>query len=284
MILSGALSLGSGAVNEDACGWLGSIDDIAAAWVLDGVTGINDTTLPGIANDAAWFAARTDHHLRRLLPLMLSASDLVSTLVDALIADLDGAQGAVNIPDPYDPPAACLMLARRIESGWEAIRLGDSCLLARAADSPLIRMVDFPNAGFDAWFAAESHTLRLSGETSAPEIRKILAKPLLENRRRRNRPGFYGVLTADRACLNFVEMQTLGYPQAILLATDGFFRLTDTYRAFDEDQLLSQAAPPGGIPTLMQRLRAIEAADPACMTYPRHKPSDDATAVALIAA
>ena len=42
-----------------------------------------------------------------------------------------------------------------------------------------------------------------------------------------------------------------------------------------------KASSRGGIDRLMARLRAIEAADETCMAYPRHKPRDDATAIAL---
>lgn len=48
MKLQGAITEGSGAVNEDGWGFLGSTDDVTAAWVFDGVTGINEKTLGGV--------------------------------------------------------------------------------------------------------------------------------------------------------------------------------------------------------------------------------------------
>ena len=41
MRLVGTVSQAGGQVNEDAWGIVGRADDVAAAWVLDGVTGIN---------------------------------------------------------------------------------------------------------------------------------------------------------------------------------------------------------------------------------------------------
>ncbi|CAN5243341.1 PP2C family serine/threonine-protein phosphatase [soil metagenome] len=281
MKLVGAATVASGTVNEDAMGYLGGAGDIEAAWVLDGVTGINDMTLPGIANDAAWFVGRIDHHLRELLPSGAGAQAFASALVDRLVHDVDIARDGSSLPATYDPPAACLMLIRKVKDGVEAIRLGDSCLLARGRNGALTRMVDFPNNTFDDWFAAESHRLRLSGMTAAADIRRALSAALFENRRRRNRTGGYGVLEADRACLNFLEVRQITDIDGILLATDGFFRLADCYQELSETELLNKSIQPGGVDALMSRLRAIEAADEICMTYPRHKPRDDATAVAL---
>jgi hypothetical protein len=281
MKVAGAASMPSGAVNEDGVGYLGNPDNIAAAWVLDGVTGINDTTLPGIGNDASWFVDRVDRHLRALLPHAGQAVDLVSELVDHLIADIEEACGEARMPTAYDPPAACLMLIRRTRAGWEAIRLGDSCLLARQHDDTLLRMVDFPNDPFDAWFRDESHRLRLSGIMAVADIKRALLPALFENRRRRNRPGGYGVLEADRVCLHFLEVREFADVDGILLASDGYMRLADCYQQMSESELLAESIKPGGIDELMARLRAIEAADETCIAYPRHKPRDDATAIAL---
>jgi hypothetical protein len=43
--------------------------------------------------------------------------------------------------------------------------------------------------------------------------------------------------------------------------------------------MLMEAAQARGLASLVNELRAIEAGDPECRTYPRLKPRDDATAV-----
>ena len=66
MKLVGAISQGSGLVNEDGMGLIGPADDVSAAWVLDGVTGINDRNyLPG-GSDAHWFVNKAHEHLQIL--------------------------------------------------------------------------------------------------------------------------------------------------------------------------------------------------------------------------
>ena len=58
MRLIGAVTQGSGAVNEDGFGFLGTPHDVSAAWVFDGVTGINARNHLGDGTDARWLVAR----------------------------------------------------------------------------------------------------------------------------------------------------------------------------------------------------------------------------------
>jgi hypothetical protein len=64
----------------------------------------------------------------------------------------------------------------------------------------------------------------------------------------------------------------------ILLASDGFFALVSDYGRYSVEGLLS-ATERGGLAALGKELRAIEAADPKGLSFPRFKRSDDATAV-----
>ncbi len=91
------------------------------------------------------------------------------------------------------------------------------------------------------------------------------------------------MIAADRACLNFVEHMPLVEPSSALMASDGFFRLVDHYHATTEQELMVQASGNGQIAELYERLRAIERSDPDCRKFPRFKPADDASAIALVA-
>ena len=70
-----------------------------------------------------------------------------------------------------------------------------------------------------------------------------------------------------------LEAETL-----ILLGTDGFWRLNDTYHVYGMDQLVD-AALNGGLERLARELREIERNDRQCVKFPRIKPTDDATAL-----
>jgi hypothetical protein len=279
--LAGLASEGSGAVNEDAAGYLGEHDDVHAAWVLDGVTGINDRSLGLMGSDAQWLVSRIDTHLRRLFAQERASADILSDLIDAVIEDQRQAAGA-DLPADFDPPAACIMAVHRVGSDWHALRLGDCRLLAKSRDGKTTRMVDFPNDEFDRSLTEEATRLRSNGVTALPDIASRFQAQMFASRRTRNRAGGYGVIEADRACLAFAEYEKLAGPEGVLIASDGFYRIADCYRAIGDEALLAESLGSGGIAGLLARMRDIEKSDPDCQTYPRFKPADDASAVALM--
>ncbi|MGE3871654.1 MAG: hypothetical protein AB7F74_01735 [Parvibaculaceae bacterium] len=281
MKLAGRISQGSGRVNEDAVGFIGDPRDVQAAWALDGVTGINDVSLGLAGSDAQWFVQRIDAHLRTLLPAARDVATLMSDLVDRLIDDQAEATGRRAMPGTYDPPAACIAALCRIGPGWHAVRLGDCRLLAEDWNG-FRRIVDFANDEFDHWITGEAQRQRAEGLSDIKQISARLQPELFANRRRRNRPGGYGVIAADRACLAFVEHMPLTDPRSALMTSDGFFRLVDHYDEATEQELLARASGDGALAALYDRLRAIEQSDPDCRKFPRFKPADDASAIVLV--
>ena len=134
MKLAGAVTRGQRRSQRGWLGILGSADDVSAAWVFDGVTGINGQNYLGGGTDAAWLVAKAHEHLRAMAGLDLPLREILSKLVQALIVDFKAAARDLDIPEDYDPPAACLTIAKRYGETWQALRLGDSCLLARGSD------------------------------------------------------------------------------------------------------------------------------------------------------
>lgn len=281
MKLAGAVTQGSGAINEDSWGYLGSADDVSAAWIFDGVTGINGQNFLGGGTDAAWFVAKAHDHLRALAGLDLPLREILSRLVQALIVDFKAAVKDLSIPTDYDPPAACLTLVKRYGGTWQALRLGDSCLLARGSDGAHFSIAASPNNAFDHWLSREALKHRDAGML---DIKKLLAEfrpQLMQGRKQRNSPDGYSILEASPSAVEFAEHFDLGTPQEILLCTDGYYRAVDCYALHSEKSLLEASLASGGVDSVLNSLRAVEASDPSCMKYPRFKPADDATAVML---
>lgn len=281
MKLAGAVTQGSGAINEDGLGFLGSPRDVSAAWIFDGVTGINRKNFLGGGTDAAWFVARAHDHLRLLAGLDLPLREILSRLVKALIVDFKAAVKAVDIPADYDPPAACLILLKRYGEAWQALRMGDSCLLARGSDGAHISVAASPNNAFDHWLSREALKRRDEGML---DIKKLLAEfrpQLMQGRKQRNSPGGYSILEASPPAVEFAEYFDLGAPREILLCTDGYYRAVDYYGVHSEESLLEASLVPTGVDNVLDSIRSAEASDPACVKYLRFKPADDATAVAL---
>lgn len=276
-----AVTQGSGPVNEDGWGCLGGDDDVSAAWIFDGVTGINGTNFLDGGTDAAWLVAMAHDHLRTLSSLDLPLREILSKLVQALIVDFKAAVKDLDIPDDYDPPAACLILVKRYGAEWKALRLGDSCLLAKTNEVARTKVAASPNNAFDHWLAGEAAKRRAAGIL---DIRALLAEfrpQLAQGRKLRNTPGGYGILEASTSAMEFAEYFDLGTPVEILLCTDGYYRAVDHYALHSKESLLDASLASGGVESVLHSIRAVEASDPACEKYLRFKPADDATAVAL---
>lgn len=279
MRLLGALTEGSGAVNEDGFGYCGEPEDVSAAWIFDGVTGINDGSHLGGGSDAQWLVSRAQERLVELAAHEMPLEALLCDLVDGLIADWTRATAGIVLPDDYDPPAACLIIVKRYDEGWQALRLGDSCLLARGAEIALSMFTASPNNDFDHWLAREARKRRDAGVLDVKSLLAEFAPQLRAGRAKRNRPDGYSILECSRDSLALADVIDLGWPADILLCTDGYYRAVDHYGLYDEAQLLDASAR--SVERVLADLRAVERADPDCRRYPRFKPADDATAVML---
>lgn len=281
MRLAGAVTDGSGAVNEDGFGVIARGDRIKAAWVFDGVTGINGGNLLPAGSDARWLVEKAHGHLQELAASDTPLMDILTQLVDRLIDDWDTATAGMEMQSSYDPPAACLILVKRYDDGWQALRLGDSCLLVEAAGGGHQIVAASPNNAFDHWLANEAKRRRDAGVLDIKALLAEFRPQLIAARRKRNLPDGYSILEADRAALRMPEVMTLGWPRAMLLCTDGFYRAADHYNLYTDELLMKACGAPGGVEQVLAEVRSSERGDPNCIRYLRFKPADDATAVML---
>ena len=276
MRIIGAVTQGSGAVNEDGFGCIERDGAVSAAWVFDGVTGINGGDILGEGTDAAWLVSKADARLADLAGRDLPLQGILDLLVEGLTADWRAAGAAV--PKDYDPPAACLILVKRYGDGWKALRLGDSCLLARMVDGAM--KTALPESAFDHWLAAEAKLRRDAGVLDVKALLAEFRPQLMASRARRNATGGYGILEADPAAARYGEFLDLGSPRDMLICTDGYYRAVDHYEMFSDAGLMD-ASLAAGVDRVLTEMRAVEMSDPLCQRFLRFKPADDATAVML---
>src|SRR5688572_22578116 len=115
-VLSAATAPGS-RINEDAYGVWPDLVACRAAWVLDGVTGLNDRALLPGPSDAAWFVAQ----VQELLPGLLAEQPAApaAALISTLAARLEARQAAAWLDargaDGRETPAASFTLVRMME-------------------------------------------------------------------------------------------------------------------------------------------------------------------------
>ena len=251
-----------------------------AVWILDGATGLSPQRLFPGPSDPAWFAATADALLARLT----DEGDDGTTLLRRLVSGLqDACAVAALVPlaeTEIELPSASLAAAQLAAGEIRLLLLGDCKLLLRQADGRVEAFDRSSVAPFDARVVEALRAFQSGGETALAAIAPRLTPLLRENRLWKNRPGGYGVLTADPACLAFAETPRRAAADAthLLLATDGFYRLVDTYHMLTAGELM-QAALERGLAPLHAELRRLEDSDPECLAFPRLKARDDATAM-----
>ena len=279
-LLSAASAPGS-KINEDGYG-LWPAEAPRAAWVLDGVTGINDRPLLPGPTDAAWFVAQVQESLPSLLS---QAADMpIQQLVGALAAELERRQAAswvdARAADGLETPAASFVLVRLLDDEVEITRLGDCLVLLESIDG-IVSTIEHPVLEqIEAETRRAVLDLRAAGITDPQQVFQRLMPKLRAQRRRRNRADGYGVLAGEQSCIAMMHVDRIPVRalRRVLLASDGYYRLVDHYNAMNDAELVRQTLAHGA-DALLKQLRAIEDDDPLAVTYPRLKIRDDATAL-----
>ena len=281
MKLVGSISAGSGAINEDAVGCCERDGSVFAAWVMDGVTGINSTYMLDVRSEAAWFVGQVQRLLEEIVPKASGVLEVLQQLVPLIEVEWHKALGGKPVPAGYDLPAACLTLAMCISGKWQALRLGDSYILSKG--TVLINHAFPPSElpDLEAELRKQAAKLRSHGAHDFNALREAFREQLTSSRKRRNQPGSYSILVPDQASLAMPQVLDLGAPREMLLCTDGYYRAVESYGLFSGEGLLQASAQAGGVEQVYDAIRATEAADPDCLKFARFKPSDDVSAVML---
>lgn len=243
----------------------------ALAWVIDGATDLGEPGLVGTRGGAAWIAQEAN-------AAFAGAGDAtVETLCKGVIARIARRFDAVRTREPlaaWELPSASFIVARagdrRVDLAWA----GDCTALVRSGG--VVERAGFQRQARDEEVA---HAASLAEHGLGTKERPA---PILDSlRESRARPGRFMLGVDPAAMLPLgTGIVPCGYGDEVLLMTDGFAALVDSYDTFDEDGLMAAVAQEG-LAALAVRLRAIEAADAACARYPRFKQSDDATAIWL---
>lgn len=267
------LSLPGGVVNEDATGHVGG-----AAWILDGATGVAPARLLPGASDAAWLVEAVDAWLRAELHRFADFGTGARALQQAVDARFR-MQALGDDREPAHQPSASFALAE-LRAGWVGLwGVGDCRLLVRGNDGRIHRFGSSSVRGLDDRVLARLAALQQQGlayDAAWAEVRR----DILANRSVMNTAGGYWVLDCTSRWLPHLERAQFPAVDTghLLLMTDGFYRLSDTFGQYD-DRALFEVALAHGLDVLARELRTFEDQDRECRRWPRLKPSDDATAV-----
>ncbi len=273
------ISVASGAVNDDRVGAQGAL-----AWAIDGATDVLvEPLLPG-GSDAAWIAAVADAELRRV-------GETFSGSLDSLVAHLTGVAAERFVAerrrapiDTHEQPSAAALIVRLDGLDVDYVSLADCQCLARAPDGAVSALGLDPQVTQGDRRAIEvMQTFRATaGSATWREARAHLWPRIRDARGRLNTPEGYGVLSVIPPPRKFMRIgrARVAPGTRLLLATDGFMRLTDLFARYDWDELFDLACR-NGLAALVEELRQMETADGDCLNVPRTKPHDDASAILI---
>jgi hypothetical protein len=273
------VSVASSAVNDDRVGASGAL-----AWAIDGATDVlAEPLMPG-GSDAAWIAAVADAELIRLGESFTgSLDDLIAQLTQAA-AERFAAERRRPPVEAHEQPSAAALIIRLEGLDVDYVSLADCQCLAHAPGAPVTALGLDPEVTQGDRRAIEvMQTFRATaGSATWREARAHLWPRIRAARGRLNTPDGYGVLSVIPPPAKFMRIgRTRVVPGTrLLLATDGFMRLTDLFARYGWDELLDLACR-DGLAVLVDELRQMETADGDCLHVPRTKPHDDASAILL---
>lgn len=156
------------------------------------------------------------------------------------------------------------------------VQSGDCLILVIYEDrshSLLIQDYDHDLATLKMWKEIAPHRSGSILDELSGQIRKVRAGMNIT----------YGVMNGEEKALAFLNHGSvdLGGVAHILLFTDGLFIPRENPEAGCDFETLVSLFLDGGLGGVRDYVRSVEKTDPGCRRYPRFKPHDDMTAVAL---
>lgn len=117
--------------------------------------------------------------------------------------------------------------------------------------------------------------------TMHKNIRQSIYGILVENRRKLNSMGGYGILDGSKDAKHYIEKGTISLNQVrnILLLTDGLQLPAEKAGGQESWVHAAKYAFNHGLNSLYHHISRLEESDPACYVYPRLKPADDKTGI-----
>lgn len=255
---------GDAHVLEDSCGFNGP-----NAWVIDGATPLLEPLGLPAASDPQWLAQVLNMILAGSYPCAgtdFVGTDFSGTGVRAGLASALAAVDTMATPLVGDEhirfPSAAISLAQLTAVGVEVASLADCTVVVRTVDGG-IHVV-----------RAELADIRVELEEARRTVDADERKQLLRrDRELRNTPGNLWVARREVAAAEHAYVVQLGWPERMVMATDGAWRAVDLGLVSGPEEFLERTSTTLKALELMYELRRKQAEI--------GEVSDDATVLSL---
>lgn len=184
----------------------------------------------------------------------------------------------------HSPPLSCtLALARTERRRIEFVVLGDCTAVVEDAEGRRETIRDHRLDRIDGAVVERLAALMGTG-MSAEDAELSVKQNLIDNRMRMNTPDSYWSFSTEPAAAKHVlhRLRDANTVSAVLICSDGFARLADTFHAAAGMAGLMKRCRREGLASLGDELRALERAPESLARFPRLNRHDDATAILLV--
>ncbi|SMB96232.1 hypothetical protein SAMN00808754_1430 [Thermanaeromonas toyohensis ToBE] len=261
-----AVSVPGGPENHDAFGISGDL-----FWVIDGATPLCGDE----EGELNRFISDVDSGLRARTFSEKPLSEILAEVAREMLPKYCGNR------EPWEQPSCAIAVVRLLDGAVEYLVLGDATVVIGSGNGNKIFVLeDKKLRPLDERAVEEKTRLQREKGMTSLQARTAITRLLREHRRLMNRPEGYWIFNADpKACCRAktgVIKNVRGIK--VLLATDGFARLVDTFGFATWEAVMRKLAA-YTLRELVAVLRSLEVADQECLAYPRFATYDDATAV-----
>lgn len=253
-------------------------------WLLDGISEVRNLSIKNDENAVFWFVNRInaylsqylDYHDLTITEILIAAIKEIKEEITSLIT-VD-----INSLQYNEHPSASIIIARNIQDEkLEIFSLGDCLAYLRTSNQEIL---------------IQNHELKrieeqfrdkiLQKKKTYPQMshKDFLAKIKIIERLKYLRDDLYqndkyNVLNLDSVMISKGQLSVYQSINTILLLSDGFSRVIDTYHLFKDYNDLLVNLKEQGVEQIYETMREIEQRDQNVQQFPRLRVSDDASLI-----
>lgn len=269
--------------NEDMLGSVGNF-----FWVLDGATPLSQEKYLDAESDAAWFVQTLNQSMITSITKQETIHDAQAGSEISCVMHRALSACKEDILAIY-PNYLSLPKADQVSASGVFIRIGElyleyfilsDCYLACQQRGQIQCFVDERLGRWDAISQNEIKKRQAVTGCSHQEAFQYMLPLLRQHRSLMNTEEGYWSFSVDAQGIGnaLTGRLPLLAPTKILLCSDGFARIFETFQIFTIEQILEGHVR---LETAVRCLREAEKQDAACMRFPRVKTYDDVTAILI---